>query len=342
MYPQMQQWSLDFRNYTGGRIVVNYQGVGSGAGQAQFVSKNIDFGASDIPLTAERYEKLKGQVFQFPVIVGSIVLAYNVPEIAYSRTHKYLNLTAEIIALIYMGNITYWDDPRIKALNPGLANLLPHKEIIAVHRSDGSGTTGAFTLWLAKAYPPWNSTVGWGLNVQWPVDKLGRGIGGQGNPGVASAVQNTPYSIGYIEYAYYALNKEKFDYIGGVAYIRNDNDGKFYFATPEAVGLGITSALERYRQKYGAFPSAEADWNFVTKELTNPPHGYPIWSFTFVIVWKDYAAEGLPNAATKAALVKEFLKWVLTQGQDDLVPGYLPLPPELRQIGLEALNQVKP
>ena len=244
--------------------------------------------------------------------------------------------------MIYMGNITYWDDPRIKAPNPGLADLLPHKEIIAVHRADGSGTTAYFTLWLAKAYPPWNSTVGWGLLVQWPVDKLGRGVGGQGNPGVASAVQNTPYSIGYIEYAYYALNKEKFDNIGGVAYIRNDNDGKYYFATPETVTLGITSALERYKQKYGTFPSPEADWNYVIKEISNPPTGYPLSAFSFFVVWKDYAAEGYPDAATKAALVRAFMRWVLTQGQKDMVPGYLPLPPELQQIGLEAVNSIKP
>jgi len=135
----MFTWSKTFYQVTGGKIQVNYQSIGSGAGAAQFLGKNLDFGASDVPMPKDKYQQVAGQFVQFPVIIGSIVIAYNVPEIAYQKTGKYLNLTAEVIALIYMGNITQWCDPRIKALNPGLADKLPCKDIVAVHRSDGPG-----------------------------------------------------------------------------------------------------------------------------------------------------------------------------------------------------------
>ena len=340
--PQIQRWSTLFREYTGGKVVVNYQGVGSGAGQSKFLNREIDFAGSDIPLTPQNYEKLKGLVYQFPEIAGSIVVAYNVPEIAYSKTGKYLNLTAEVIAKIYMGEVKQWCDPQIKALNPALADKLPCRDIIAVHRSDGSGTTAYFTLWLAKAYKPWGDAVGWGLTVKWPVDQTGRGVGGQGNPGVASAVEKTEYSVGYIEYAYYALNKKKYDDIGGIAYIRNDNDGKWYLPLPEMVQMGLSAGLERYRQKYGAYPKPDEDWNAVIQELANPPRGYPLSALSFFIVWKDYSAAGYPDAAAKAQLVREFMRYVLTTGQQSVVEGYIALPQELAQIGLSAVSQIKP
>jgi phosphate transport system substrate-binding protein len=119
--PQLQAWSNILENATGGALAVNYQLTGSGAGISLFLNKKVDFGASDVPMPEDLYQKYKGQFVQFPAIIGSIVIAYNVPEIAYNKTGKYLNLTSEIIALIYMGNITQWCDPRIKAINPGLA-----------------------------------------------------------------------------------------------------------------------------------------------------------------------------------------------------------------------------
>jgi len=342
--PQMFTWSKTFYQVTGGKIQVNYQSIGSGAGAAQFLGKNLDFGASDVPMPKDKYQQVAGRFVQFPVIIGSIVIAYNVPEIAYQKTGKYLNLTAEVIALIYMGNITQWCDPRIKALNPGLADKLPCKDIVAVHRSDGSGTTAAFTLYLSKAYPAWNQTVGWGYTVNWPADQKAKGTGAKGNEGVAQAVLQTPYSIGYIEFAYWAKNKDKYDQVGGVAFVRNDNDGKYYFPTTENVAMGAAAGLERYIKKYGAPPAPDADWNPVSIEFSNPPRGYPIVSFTYVFLWKDYAAEGYGDAATKAALLKAFFRWVLTEGQkpENIVEGYIPLPSSIANIGLEALNMVKP
>jgi phosphate transport system substrate-binding protein len=342
--PQMFAWSRTFHRVTEGKIQVNYQSIGSGAGAAQFLEKKLDFGASDVPMPRDKYERVARRFVQFPVVIGSIVLVYNVPEIAYSKTGKYLNLTSEVISLIYMGEIEQWCDARIKALNPGLADKLPCKDIVAVHRSDGSGTTAAFTLYLSKAYPPWSQTVGWGYTVNWPADEKAKGMGAKGNEGVAQAVLQTPYSIGYVEYAYWAKNKDKYDKVGGVAFIRNDNDGQFYFPTPENVAMGAAAGLERYTRKYGAKPAPDADWNPVSIEFANPPRGYPILSFVYVFLWKDYAAEGYGDAAAKAALLKEFFKWVLTEGQkpENVVEGYIPLPSEVAKIGLEALNLVKP
>jgi phosphate transport system substrate-binding protein len=342
--PQMFSWSKTFYQVTGGKIQVNYQSIGSGAGAAQFLEKKLDFGASDVPMPRDRYERVAGRFVQFPVVIGSIVLVYNIPELAYSKTGKYLNLTSEVISLIYMGEIKQWCDPRIKALNPGFADKLPCKDIVAVHRSDGSGTTAAFTLYLSRAYQPWNQTVGWGYTVNWPADEKAKGMGAKGNEGVAQAVLQTPYSIGYVEYAYWAKNKDKYDKVGGVAFIRNDNDGQFYFPTAENVAMGAAAGLERYTRKYGAKPAPDADWNPVSIEFTNPPRGYPIMSFVYVFLWKDYAAEGYGDAAAKAALLKEFFKWVLTEGQkqENVVEGYIPLPSEVAKIGLEALNLVKP
>ncbi len=341
--PQMQAWSRKVYDLTGGSFVVNYQSIGSGAGTRGFLDKTLVFGASDVPMPAREYEGVRGRFVQFPVIIGSIVLVYNIPEVSYKRTGLYLNLTAEVISLIYMGEIRQWCDERIQRLNPGLR--LPCRDIIAVHRSDGSGTTAAFTLYLTRAYEPWNRTVGWGFDVKWPIyGKGGSARGARGNEGVASEVLKTPYSIGYVEFAYWAVNKEKYDEVGGVAYIKNDNDGRYYFPTEENVIKGAAAGLRRYAEKYGAYPSPTDDWNPVSIELSNPPEGYPIMSFSYVFLWKDYRAEGYADPDRVAAMLKEFFRWVLTEGQrpENVVKGYIPLPRELAEIGLKALDEVKP
>ncbi|MFN7106278.1 MAG: phosphate ABC transporter substrate-binding protein PstS, partial [Pyrobaculum sp.] len=339
--PQMVSWSKKVYELSGGVFQVNYQSIGSGAGTAQFLEKKLDFGASDVPMPADRFRGVAGRMVQFPVIIGSIVLVYNIPDVTYKKTGKYLNLTSEVISLIYMGEIKQWCDERVQRLNPGLK--LPCRDIVAVHRSDGSGTTAAFTLYLTKAYQPWNQTVSWGFTVGWPADTKAKGTGAKGNEGVAQAVLTTSYSIGYVEYAYWAKNRDKYDDVGGVAFIKNDNDGRYYFPTEENVKLGAASGLERYRQRYGGYPTPDQDWNPVSIELSNPPRGYPIMSFTYVFLWKDYAAEGYADASTRVTLLKQFFRWVLTDGQksDNVVYGYIPLPSELAQLGLKALDLVK-
>ncbi|MFN3804547.1 MAG: phosphate ABC transporter substrate-binding protein PstS [Pyrobaculum sp.] len=339
--PQMVSWSRKVYELSGTAFQVNYQSIGSGAGAAQFLAKKLDFGASDVPMPADRFKEVAGRMVQFPVIIGSIVMVYNIPELAYKKTGKYLNLTSEVISLIYMGEIKQWCDERVQKLNPGLK--LPCRDIVAVHRSDGSGTTAAFTLYLTRAYQPWNQTVSWGYTVKWPADEKAKGTGAKGNEGVAQAVLTTRYSIGYIEYAYWAKNRDKYDEVGGVAFIKNDNDGRYYFPTEENVKLGAAAGLERYRQKYGSYPTPDQDWNPVSIEFSNPPRGYPIMSFTYVFLWKDYAAEGFADASTRVKLLKQFFRWVLTDGQraENVVEGFISLPKELSELGLKALDLVK-
>ncbi len=339
--PQMFTWSRRVYELSGGAFQVNYQSIGSGAGAAQFLEKKLDFGASDVPMPRERFEKVSGRMVQFPVIIGSIVMVYNIPELSYKKVGKYLNLTSEVISLIYMGEIKQWCDERIQKLNPGVK--LPCRDIVAVHRSDGSGTTAAFTLYLTRAYQPWNETVGWGYTVRWPADEKAKGTGAKGNEGVAQAVLTTSYSIGYVEFAYWAKNRDKYDAVGGVAYVKNDNDGKYYFPTEQNVMAGAAAGLERYRRKYGSYPTPDQDWNPVSIEFSNPPSGYPIMAFTYVFLWKDYAAEGYADASTRVTLLKQFFRWVLTDGQksENVVEGFIPLPRELAELGLRALDFVK-
>ncbi len=320
--PQMQAWASKFYELTKGRVKVNYQSIGSGAGQANFKEGLIDFAGSDPPLKKEIYDEFQGKsgIIQFPVIIGTIVVVYNIPNI---ETQK-LRLTGEVIAKIYLGEIVYWDDPLIKELNPDLN--LPHEKIIAVHRSDGSGTTRVFTAYLSKIYKPWKEKVGSDFTVQWPVDQLGNGVGAKGNEGVAAAVQQNLYSIGYVETAYAYGSGLK------IALIRNRN-GQYVIPTEETVKSSLIELTK-------ILPKAHEDWSKIFPDETVDPPGlksYPIVSFSFIILRQDYDDE------IKVALLREFFTWVLTEGQkkENIVPGYYPLPPEVAQIGLEGLKLLR-
>ncbi|MEM0452294.1 MAG: phosphate ABC transporter substrate-binding protein PstS [Nitrososphaerota archaeon] len=320
--PQMQAWASKFYELTKGRVKVNYQSIGSGAGQANFKEGLIDFAGSDPPLKKEIYDEFQGKsgIIQFPVIIGTIVVVYNIPNI---ETQK-LRLTGEVIAKIYLGEIVYWDDPLIKELNPDLN--LPHEKIIAVHRSDGSGTTRVFTAYLSKIYKPWKEKVGSDFTVQWPVDQLGNGVGAKGNEGVAAAVQQNLYSIGYVETAYAYGSGLK------IALIRNRN-GQYVIPTEETVKSSLIELTK-------ILPKAHEDWSKIFPDETVDPPGlksYPIVSFSFIILRQDYDDE------IKVALLREFFTWVLTEGQkkENIVPGYDPLPPEVAQIGLEGLKLLR-
>lgn len=320
--PQMQAWASKFYELTGGKIQVNYQSIGSGAGQAKFREGVLDFAGSDPPLKADIYNEFKdkGGIVQFPVIIGTIVIVHNIPTVESEK----LKLTGEVIAKIYLGEIIYWDDPAIKALNPELN--LPHEKIIAVHRSDGSGTTRVFTAYLAKVSQDWKSKVGSDFTVAWPVDQLGNGVGGKGNEGVAAAVQQNLYSIGYVETAYaYEVGLK-------IALIKN-KDGNYVLPTKEAVE-SASKALVR------VLPKADEDWsNIFPDETVDPPgkDSYPITSFSFVILRQAY------DNPVKVAILKEFFQWVLTEGQknENIVAGYDPLLPEVAMIGLEGLKLLR-
>ncbi|MCC6021385.1 MAG: phosphate ABC transporter substrate-binding protein PstS [Thermoproteaceae archaeon] len=334
--PQVLAWARKFGGAHG--MQVNYQPVGSGAGVSQLLDKRLDFALSDVPLRPKIYGRVRGRVFQFPVTAGPLAIVYNVPEIARGTTHKCLNITAEIIAQIYAGNITSWCDERIRAVNPGLK--LPCERIVPVYRADASGSTALLTLYLSRTNPAWNRTVGWGYTVKWPVE----GIGAKGSEGMTRAVLGGRYSIGYVEVAYWLKNREEFDRIGGVACVRNDNDGRYYAPEPSAAVLGLRSGLERYVRRHGGMPSPDGDWAAVAVEMSNPPEGYPLASPVYAVLWKDYAAEGYSNAAERSSALRKFFAWVLTEGQrpENVVEGYVPLPEELARIGLQAAEALKP
>lgn len=324
--PIMQSWIRAFRDYSGGRIVINYQSIGSGAGQKGLLDGSLDFAGSDIPLTWENYNQIvgKGRGFiQFPIIAGAVAIIYNIPEWDQARCGP-LRLSPEVIARIYLGEIVYWDDPSIKNIQrQECQGLLPHKEIVAVHRSDGSGTTALLTMYLAKAYPRWNDTVGYGLTVSWPVDQTGRGVGAKGSEGVTANVKSTRYSIGYVEPNY--AEREGIP----IAAIQN-KAGNYVLPTRES----ITEALKR-----GAvgLPPPDTYWGAVPLLFIyqDGPDTYPIVGTPFIIAYTDMPRE-------KAEAFKEFFRWVLTEGQTDrYVPqGYIPLPKELREKALEYLERV--
>ncbi len=319
--PQIEAWIQEFMKKHK-NIVIEYQGIGSGAGQEQFFTGLTDFCGSDPPLSHEKWLKYKGKVLQLPIILGAVVIAYNVPEIP-SNVH--LNLSGEVIALIYKGEIKYWDDPRIKELNPGIADKLPHKEIIAVHRSDASGTTQIFTTFLHKSAPNiWPAELV-GKTIDWPVDKTGRGIGGKGNPGVTANILNTKYSIGYVELAYALKNNLT------IAAIRN-REGVFVLPSIKTIQAAATHALQT-----GLIPdSPDGDFSRELDAIIYAPgkDSYPITAFSHIFVWKEYKDKN------KAEALKEFIKWIYTEGSNYIVEGYIAVPKEIKNIGLKAVELI--
>ena len=294
--PLYQRWFQEFGAKNGTQI--NYQAIGSGGGIKQITAKSVDFGASDAPLSEDELKAAPG-LLHIPTVAGAVALAYNVPG-----TKPGLKLAPDVLADIYLGTIKQWNDPRIAALNPGVA--LPDTSIAAFHRADGSGTTNAFTTYLAEVSPTWKAKVGAGKSVRWP-----NGLGGKGNPGVAALVQQNAGGIGYIELNYAIANK--------IAYASVKN-AKGAFIEPTVKSTTAAAA--------GA--TLPADFR---KVIVNTPaaDGYPITSFTYLLVY--------PNS--KPA-VKQFLKWALTDGQKDAPEmTYAPLPTEVQKNALAAVETMK-
>ena len=315
--PQLERWIEEYMKMNPG-VVIEYTGKGSGGGQNDFKQGLVDFACSDPPLKESLWNELrkKGQPLQFPVIVGAVVVVYNVPGV------EKLRLDGETLADIFMGKIEYWDDPRIKGQNPDV--ILPHKKIVVVHRSDSSGTTKIFTTYLSVVSEEWRRKVGSGKTVDWQVDRLGRGIGGKGNQGVATAIKQNEYSIGYIELAY-AL-KERFPVIA----LKN-GDGNYVTATEETiksavskVGVNIPSPQEGYKEDVKALMNAEGE------------DSYPIVALSHIVIWEQYTNKNKENA------IKNFVKWILTEGQKDeyVIQGYVGLPEQVTKKLLEDAGMV--
>ena len=291
-------------------VKVNYSSVGSGAGIKQITQGIVDFGGSDSPMTDAQLAKAtqaNGVIFHIPTVMGAVVPVYNVQGV-----DKSVNFSGPVLADIFLGKITKWNDAKIAEINQGMN--LPDKAITVVHRSDGSGTTAIFTDYLAKVSPEWKSTVGAGTSVKW----LATGaIGGKGNEQVAANVQNTPGSIGYVELIYALANK--------IAYgpVQNKN-GKFVIATMESVSAAAASLTEVPDDLRMSLTNAEGD------------DAYPISGLTWLLVYQNQK-----NAAKGRALV-DFVTWVTHDGQA-LAPAlhYAPLPKKLMTTIDEKLGSIK-
>ncbi len=313
--PAMSQWAFAY-SYVDPSVVINYQGTGSGAGKTAVINNTVDFAGTDAVLTAA--ETASGKDLQlFPILAGAVVLTYNLPELDATKD-PVLILDGKTLAGIYNAKITMWNDPAILALNPGLASKLPAKQITAVHRSDGSGTTAIFTAALTAFSSDW--TAGSGTTVQWPVDKAGNGIGGKGSQGVAAAVQNTPDSIGYVEYSYATSNKLPFAQMINAA-------GKTITATPDSVSSAMTDDANAFTPQLTATivnPSGAASW--------------PIAGYTYTILHMTSMTD-----CVKAQKLVQFVNWFLTDPgaiKQATSLGFVPLPAAVQQQVLAKLGQV--
>jgi phosphate transport system substrate-binding protein len=307
-YPLYAKWISEYQARTGVRI--NYQSIGSGGGVRQISEQTIDFGASDAPMSDSELAAAKGgPILHVPTAIGVLAIAYNVPEISAP-----LRLSGEVIADIYLGTVTRWNDPRIAALNPGVT--LPARDILAVRRSEGSGTTFVFTEYLSAVSPRWATGPGKGKEVAWPV-----GLGARGNEGVAAQVKQTPYAVGYIELAYAKQNDLPAALVSNAA-------GEFVSPTPEAGALAGAGVLAQLGP----------DTDYRVSIVNSPAAGaYPIASLTWILMYRQQ-----PDAA-KARKLADFLRWAVTDGEAFAGPlHYAPLPAQLSQGIVARLDSIVP
>lgn len=284
--PIYSKWASDYNKVSG--VKVNYQSIGSGGGIKQIDSKTVDFGASDMPLTDDVL-KQKGQM-QFPTVIGGVVPVINIKGIEPGQ----LKLTGQLLGDIFLGKVSKWNDPAIKALNPSLN--LPDAQIAQVRRADGSGTTFLFTNYLSKVNAEWKSAVGEGTAVNWPV-----GAGGKGNEGVAAFVNRLPNSIGYVEYAYVKQNKMNYAIMQNAA-------GNF--VAPDDLAFKAAAA--------------GADWNKSFYQiLTNQPgkDSWPLTGATFILM------HTVQDKPANASQVLKFFDWAYKNGSESAAAlEYVPLP----------------
>ncbi len=287
-------------------LQINYAGGGSGAGVSGLTQKTVDFSCSDAALTAAQTATLTNQSVTIPETIGAITLAYNLPGISTG-----LYLTGPVLANIYLGTITNWNDPAITALNPTLT--LPNHAITTIHRSESSGTTKWFTQYLTLVSPQWNTTVGFGNSPQWP-----GGIGQSGNPGVAQAVNTTQYSIGYVELAYALQN--------GLAVCAMQNPTGNYVMP----SLASTTAAAQSLPTSG-LPSSTGDWTGVNILNTSGAQAYPICNPTYIFVYKDLGVLSSMDM-NKATQLVQYL-WYVVHGGQSLAAGlqYASLPTNIVQ-----------
>jgi len=295
-YPLYSKWFFEYEHAHAG-VAFNYQSIGSGGGVRQLLDETVDFGASDSPMSDEQLKKAKSPVMHVPATMGAVVLSYQLPGLK-----SPLKLTGALLADIFMGKITKWNDPSLIALNPELTQESEtHPDILVVHRSDGSGTTSIFSEFLSKSSPDWKAKVGKGTALRWPA-----GIGGKGNEGVTSFVKQIPGSMGYIELVFAKTLKLP------VAWMENPKH-QFIEPTPESV----------MRAAEGALSQIPEDFRY-SLTLIDADGAYPISSFSYLLVYPEMKKD------EKRAALFDFLRWGLTTGQSfSSKMNYAPLPDSL-------------
>ncbi len=303
--PIYSRWFSEFARVDS-NVHINYQPIGSGGGIRQVSEGTIDFGATDGPMSDDQMKNAKIKTMHIPTVLGAVVPVYNLPGVS-----KELNFSSDVIADIYLGKISKWNDPRLAKDNPGVN--LPSDPILPVYRSDGSGTTYIFTDFLSKVSPEWAQKVGKNTSVKWPT-----GIGQKGNEGVAGMVRQSPHAFGYVELIYATQNKMPYGAVKNAA-------GKYVKATPE----GVTEA---------AAASAKimpADYRI---SITNAqgPASYPIASFTWLLI-PNHSAD-----PAKAKALQNFLTWMLDHGEGEAASmTYAPLPKAVQDSVRRTIQSVR-
>src|SRR5499427_7677027 len=303
-YPMYSKWFSEYSKLHSD-IQINYQSIGSGGGIRQVTAGTVDFGASDMPMTDKQLQDSKGKILNIPTVLGAVVPAYNIPGVTGE-----VKFTPEVLAGIFMGKISRWNDKAITSVNPDIN--FPDKEIIVVHRSDGSGTSFIFTDYLSKVSPDWKAQVGADTSVKWPI-----GMGGKGNEGVAGLIRQLPGSIGYVELIYAIQNKIPY------GSVRNSS------------GAFVKASLESVTAAAGSAPKMPADFRV---SITNAPgkDAYPISSFTWLLI------PAQSKDANKGKILHDFLGWMVSDGQQmTSALTYAPLPDNVAAKVKEAIKQVR-
>jgi phosphate ABC transporter phosphate-binding protein len=321
VYPIMSSWASYANQQSNGCLQIAYSAVGSGTGISDLTTKTVDFGASDAPLSSTQTAALPAAALTIPDALGAVSVMYNLGVTLPTP----LNLTGSVIAQIYQGNITNWDDPQIAALNHG--DSLPNLAITTVHRLDGSGTTFVFTNFLSQASPWWKANVGSGLSVSWP-NLATTPLSEKGSTAVAGTVVNTKGAIGYAE-----LNYAK---LGGVAYAAVANPAGNFILPNSTNTLAAAQAIS------SSLPAGNGNWANVSIVNQAGAQTYPLATLTYLMVYADLGkAYGSSLSMTQAQWMIHFIWWAVTAGQSDSTGlFYVPLPPGIVTIDETTLHSI--
>ncbi len=303
-YPIYSKWFSEYHKVHSD-VQINYQSIGSGGGIRQVTSGTVDFGASDMPMTDKQLSEVKTKILNLPTVLGADVPAYNIPGVTGD-----VKFTPEALAGIFLGKISKWNDKAITSANPGVN--FPDKDIIVVHRSDGSGTTFIWTDYLSKVSPEWKSQVGSDTSVKWPV-----GLGQKGNEGVAGSLRQMAGSIGYVELIYAVQNNIP------------------YGSVRNSAGVFVKASLDSVTAAAASAPKMPADFRV---SITNAPgkDAYPISSFTWLLI------PAQSKDAAKGKMLADFLSWMVSDGQKMTSSlSYAPLPDNVAAKVKEAIKQVR-